>query len=122
MQYGYQRDEEATMTETTINMATGQSVSINSVRSEALFVSALQRSEAPTAGEVRAAITGAVREFGRRGCVERVAQEFGDHPETAVIRMRWARDTVDGVFPRRSTVDRFAAVPAQSLRIDPIAA
>jgi hypothetical protein len=27
-----------------------------------------------------------------------VAQEFGDHPETAVIRMRWARAVVLEAF------------------------
>jgi len=27
-----------------------------------------------------------------------VAQEFGDHPETAVIRMRWARSVVREAF------------------------
>ncbi len=27
--------------------------------------------------------------FGIRGCLGRVAQEFGDHPETACERMRW---------------------------------
>jgi hypothetical protein len=40
---------------------------------------------------VRNAIAAAVHEFGSQGCAERVAQEFGDHPETAVVRMRWAR-------------------------------
>jgi hypothetical protein len=32
-----------------------------------------------------------VRTFGPGGCAERVAQEFGDHPDSAVGRMRWAR-------------------------------
>jgi hypothetical protein len=27
-----------------------------------------------------------------------VAQEFGDHPELAVARMRWAREMVDETF------------------------
>jgi hypothetical protein len=26
-----------------------------------------------------------------RGCVARMAQEFGDHPDAAATRMRWAR-------------------------------
>ncbi len=58
---------------------------------DALFVSALQRSDDPSTGQVRNAIAAAVREFGGQGCAEQVAQEFGDHPETAVVRMRWAR-------------------------------
>jgi hypothetical protein len=76
----------------------GVNLGINTVRSEALFVSALQRSDDPDAGQVRQAIAGAVRAFGSRGCAARVAQEFGDHPETAVTRMRWACRLVDEMF------------------------
>ena len=70
------------------------SVSIRTLRADALFVSALQRSDEPSVDQVRQAITAAVRAFGRAGCAERVAQEFGEHSETAVIRMRWARSVV----------------------------
>jgi hypothetical protein len=73
-------------------------LSINAVRSEALFVSMLQRSDNPKAGQVQQAIARAVRQFGSRGCAARVAQEFGDHPEIAVARMRWARQVVDEAF------------------------
>jgi hypothetical protein len=66
-------------------------LSISAARADALFVSALQRSEELSAGHVRQAVAAAVRTFGSRGCAERVAQEFGDHPDTAVARMRWAR-------------------------------
>jgi hypothetical protein len=65
---------------------------------DALFVSALQRSDNPSAGQVRKAIAAAVRAHGGRGCAERVAQEFGDHPETAVARMRWARAAAGEMF------------------------
>jgi hypothetical protein len=71
---------------------------IDTVRSEALFASALQRSDQAGAEQVRQAIAGAVRALGSRGCAARVAQEFGDHPETAVARMRWARRLVDETF------------------------
>jgi len=64
---------------------------ISAFEADALFVSALQCSEAPSAGQVRQAIDAAVREFGLSGCAGRVAQEFGDHPDAAVVRMRWAR-------------------------------
>jgi hypothetical protein len=77
-------------------------LSIRAARADALFVSALQRSDEPTAGQVRQAVTTAIRAFGSRGCVERVAQEFGDHPEAAVARMRWARNLTGDVY-RRST-------------------
>ena len=58
---------------------------------EALFASALQRSAAPAAESVAAAISRAVRRLGTRGCVSRMAQEFGDHPQAAAERMRWIR-------------------------------
>jgi hypothetical protein len=66
-------------------------LSISAARADALFVSALQRSEELSTGQVQQAVASAVRAFGSRGCAERVAQEFGDHPDTAVARMRWAR-------------------------------
>jgi hypothetical protein len=58
---------------------------------EALFVSALQPSDAPTEDMVAGAIVAAMHRFGTRGCAARMAQEFGDHPEAAAVRMRWAR-------------------------------
>ena len=82
--------------------------SITALGADALFVSALQCSEAPSTGQVRQAVEGAVRAFGASGCAARVAQEFGDHPETAAARMRWARAAAQSAFgdlvpaPRRS--------------------
>jgi hypothetical protein len=35
------------------------------------------------------AIAGTVRRFGIDGCLSLMAQEFGDHPDTAAARMRW---------------------------------
>jgi len=72
--------------------------SIGSVRADAVFVSGLQRRDEPSAGQVRQAVSAAIRAFGCPGCAGRVAQEFGDHPETAVIRMRWARSVVREAF------------------------
>jgi hypothetical protein len=69
-------------------------LSISTARVEALFVSALQRSDEPSAAQIRQAIAAAVRAFGTRGCAARVAQAYGEHPETAVPRMRWARAAV----------------------------
>lgn len=73
---------------------TSYHLSAGAVWADALFVSALQRSDNPNAGQVRQAITTAFCAYGSQGCAERVAQEFGDHPETAVARMRWARTLV----------------------------
>ena len=73
-------------------------LSFKAVRSEALFVSALQRSDNPGVEQVQRAVAGAVKQYGSRGCAARVAQEFGDHPETAVARMRWACQLVDEAY------------------------
>ena len=70
------------------------SLNIQTVRSAALFASTVQVSERPTARMLQDAITATVRRLGTRGCAAVVAQEFGDHPETAVPRMRWAREQV----------------------------
>jgi hypothetical protein len=77
---------------------TTQHPSISAIRADALFVSALQRCDQPSAGEIRQAVAAAFHAFGERGCAERVAQEFGDHPDTAVMRMRWARQLAVGAF------------------------
>jgi hypothetical protein len=83
-------------------------------RADAVFVSGLRRRDEPSAGQVRQAIAKAIATFGRSGCAGRVAQEFGDHPETAVIRMRWAAGVAREAFadpgaerrePARSAVD-----------------
>jgi hypothetical protein len=73
-------------------------LSIDAVRADAVFVSGLQRCDEPSAGQVRQAVAVAIRTFGCSGCAARVAQEFGDHPETAVIRMRWARAVAREAF------------------------
>jgi len=66
----------------------------DSSRCEALFASALQRSDTPAPDVVAEAITRTVRQFGTRGCACRMAQEFGDHPEAAAERMRWVRQLI----------------------------
>jgi hypothetical protein len=69
-------------------------LNVDDARCEALFASGLQPSDAPTADVVAEVISAAVRRYGSRGCAGRMAQEFGDHPEAAVDRMRWARQLV----------------------------
>jgi hypothetical protein len=73
-------------------------LSISAARADALFASALQRSDQPSAGQVRQAIAATLREFGDLGCAARVAQEYGEHPDAAGARMRWARAAVAGAF------------------------
>ena len=71
-------------------------LTISSARADALFASPLQRSDEPSPVQVHQAIAAAVVAFGIRGCAARVAQAYGEHPETAVLRMRWARAAVAG--------------------------
>lgn len=68
------------------------------VRSEALFASDMQRSEQPTPELIRAAVVAAVDRLGPDGCAERMAQEFGEHPDCALGRMKWARHAVRLAF------------------------
>ena len=88
-------------------------LSISAARADALFVSALQRSEELSTGQVRQAVAVAVRAFGSRGCAERVAQEFGDHPDTAVARMRWARMVAAETFGGSGPGPAHPPLPAQ---------
>jgi hypothetical protein len=74
--------------------------SLSAVRSDALFVSVLQPSQEPGVRQVRQAVETAVRQFGAGGCAGRVAQEFGEHPQAAAARMRWARQAVAAAFGR----------------------
>jgi hypothetical protein len=65
-------------------------LSSSAFQADAIFVSGLQCGDEPSADRVRQTVAAAIRAFGYSGCAGRVAQEFGDHPETAVTRMRWA--------------------------------
>jgi hypothetical protein len=91
--------------------------STRAVWAEALFASVLQRSDRPSPGQVRKAVAAAVCAYGGCGCAELVAQEFGDHPETAVERMRWARDVAGEVFapPRRPAQDDARRRPGRTV-------
>ena len=67
---------------------------MNDARCKALFASGLQRSDAPPPELLTELISQAVRRFGIAGCTDRMAQEFGDHPEAAASRMRWIRQLI----------------------------
>jgi hypothetical protein len=67
-------------------------------RTEALFVSDLQRSQHPSDELVRAVVTDMIGRLGERGCAALVAQEFGEHPDCALGRMQWARRAVRDAF------------------------
>ncbi|MGH3305568.1 MAG: hypothetical protein ACRDOK_28665 [Streptosporangiaceae bacterium] len=55
-----------------------------------IFASALQQSDSPSADIVAAAVSSVLADLGLTGCLGRMAQEFGDHPDAACERMRWA--------------------------------
>jgi hypothetical protein len=73
-------------------------LSMGAVQANAIFVSRLQHCDELSAGQIRQAVAAVVRAVGCSGCAGRVAQEFGNHPDTAVIRMRWARNVADEAF------------------------
>ena len=68
--------------------------SVDALQADALFASALQHGDEPDISQVRRAIALALDAYGGTGCAGRVAQEFGDHPDTAALRMRWARAAI----------------------------
>ena len=94
--------------------------SVAALQADALFASALQRSDEPNIGHVRQAIAMALDAYGGADCTGRVAQEFGDHPDTATLRMRWARTVVrdlnDQSIPRTR---RIAAPDSCALGTNP---
>ena len=64
---------------------------ILAARAAALFASDLSTGSRPGRATVKAAIAASVRACGgTRGCVATMATAYGDSPETAAPRMRWA--------------------------------
>jgi hypothetical protein len=96
--------------------------SIQTLQADALFASALQRSDDLSIIHIRRAIAMALDAYGAAGCAGRVAQEFGDHPESAAVRMRWARATAAALdsqsVPR---IRRMAAADSSVLGRKPMA-
>ena len=65
-------------------------MTVEHLTAEALFASNLQPSQACTCAQLAAAVNDTIRRLGVPGCEACVAQEFGDHPDTATARMTWA--------------------------------
>jgi hypothetical protein len=64
----------------------------------ALFASSLQPSEQPTLAQVKAVVRDSLRSNGGvGGCASVCASEYGDHPDTARARMRWALALVEQI-------------------------
>ena len=91
-------------------------LTISTARADALFASSLQRSDKPTPAQVHQAVAAALAAFGIRGCAARVAQAYGEHPETAAPRMRWARATLTRAPVTHAPVTRAPATRAPATR------
>jgi hypothetical protein len=75
---------------------------LTAARAEALFTSDLSAMGQLSTVEIAAAIRQAVhRHGGSRGCAANVAQAYGERPETAAPRMRWARQMIATAYPAR---------------------
>ena len=71
-------------------------------RAEALFTSELPTGSEPASADIERAIRCAVHMYGGvRGCASQMAYGFGDNPEAAAKRMRWARSVIIAHYPRR---------------------
>jgi hypothetical protein len=81
---------------------------LTAARAEALFISNVSAGVTMTREEFKEVVRLAVLRYGGvRGCAAEVAAAYGDHPETAAPRMRWARQVVAWVYGKpvaRSTV------------------
>ena len=67
-------------------------------RAQALFASDLSARREYTRTEVAAAIRQAISaHHGLGGCAGQVAAAYGEHPETAAGRMRWARAVIQAM-------------------------
>jgi hypothetical protein len=72
---------------------------LTAARAEALFTSDVSASAHPSRDDVSLAIRRSLRAFGgTRGCAAEVAATYGDRPETAAARMRWALAVVSQYF------------------------
>lgn len=70
-------------------------INLTVARAEALFASTLSACEPHDRAVLKAAIAAAVRDYGGvRGCAGRMATEYGEHPQQAAERMRWACEAV----------------------------
>lgn len=66
---------------------------------EALFSTHVQQSDQWPPSSIRAAVAFRVAMMTASEIAAMVAQEFGDHPETAVARMQWCRRAVADALP-----------------------
>jgi hypothetical protein len=78
---------------------------LTAARAHALFTSELSAYSRATPSQVADAIRFAVRMHGIRGCAAEVAAAYGERPETAAARMRWARTVVESIYARAASTE-----------------
>jgi hypothetical protein len=89
----------ATQLEARTGTSTGSWTGTAAGLAAALFASHLPAGSRPDRAEVIAAVARSLRRHGGPdGCAVEVAGEYGDHPETAAARMRWALCVVAEVY------------------------
>lgn len=72
---------------------------MTAARAEALFASTARTGQRLGRDEMATVIRDAVRRYGGvRGCAAQMAFAYGDHPEAAAARMRWARRCVLEIY------------------------
>jgi hypothetical protein len=77
---------------------------LTAARAAALFVGDVSIADDPTVVEVDDAIRRSLRTHGgSRGCAADLAAAYGERPELAVPRMRWALGMVESRYARRAT-------------------
>jgi hypothetical protein len=75
---------------------------LTSARAAALFASDVSTTEQPNRAQADAAIKDALRTHGgTRGCTAALAAAYGDYPDLAPSRMRWARRVVATLYERQ---------------------
>ena len=84
--------------------------SIQTLQADALFASTLQLSDDLSIIHIRRAIAMTVDHTAPQDAPDRSPREFGDHPETAPMRMCWARATAAALDSKSApTIRRMAA-------------
>jgi hypothetical protein len=87
---------------TPAEMQSARAGQLLAAHADALFTSHLSAQRDYTTIEVAAAIGQAIgAHHGIGGCAGEVAAAYGEHPETAAGRMRWARAVIQGIYARR---------------------
>lgn len=90
---------------------------LTAARAEALFASGLPSDHQLTAAQVDAAIRGAIRAHGgSRRCAGEVAAAYGQYPETAAARMRWALGVVRHAYAAPPRERHRRATPGRAAR------